>query len=92
MADRSFIDQVTGESTNLELHTDLCARRYQQLMDRLDHMDQHMDAMQNMIRDIHESITQLKTRTLKNYLTWAGVIITALISFTAGLVLHIITG
>jgi hypothetical protein len=91
MMDNSFLETVTGESTNLELHTDLCARRYAQIIDRLDHMDVHMDEMSRMIRDIHTALTTLQTRTLRTYLTWAGIVIGVLISFAAGLATHILT-
>lgn len=92
MAEMTVIEPVAGESHNLELHTELCAQRYNQLIAKFDEVDGRLTKIEHMLSDIHAQVGGLDTQRYRTYLTWAGVVITTLLTFTAGLIGHIATG
>jgi hypothetical protein len=79
-----LIDTVHGEETSLELHVKLCEQRYKQLINKFDVVDSRLDKIEEHIVDIKEVLTKTDSDTLKKYLSWAGVLITALL----GVVVH----
>jgi hypothetical protein len=86
-----FITPVVGENQNLELHTELCAQRYNQLISKFDEVDGRLTKIETMLADIHSQVGGLDTQRYRTYLVWAGVVITTLLTFTAGLIGHIVT-
>jgi uncharacterized protein YqiB (DUF1249 family) len=78
------IETIAGESDNLALHVQLCEQRYIQLLNKLDNVDKKFDSLETMLKEIKTSLTSEETAKYKTYLTWAGVVITALI----GVVTH----
>jgi hypothetical protein len=92
VAEMTVIEPVAGESHNLELHTELCAQRYNQLIAKFDEVDGRLTKIESMLTDIHHQVSGLNTQRYKTYLVWAGVVITTLLTFAAGLVGHIVTG
>jgi hypothetical protein len=92
VAEMTVIEPVAGEGHNLELHTELCAQRYNQLIAKFDEVDGRLTKIESMVTDIHHQVSGLNTQRYKTYLVWAGVVITTLLTFTAGLVGHIVTG
>lgn len=91
MADIGFITPVAAESENLELHTELCAQRYNQLITKFEEVDGRLIKIETMLVDIHSQLGNIDTQRYKTYLTWAGVVITTLLTFTAGLIGYIVT-
>jgi len=91
MAELTVITPVAGESQNLELHTELCAQRYNQLINKFEEVDQRLTKIEAMLTDIHSQVSGLDTQRYRTYLVWAGAAITSLLTFTAGLVGHLIT-
>lgn len=91
MSELTVITPVVGEETNLELHTELCAQRYNQLIAKFDEVDGRLTKIEHMVTDIHHTLGALNTEKFKTYLTWAGLVITTLITFTASLVTYIVT-
>jgi hypothetical protein len=87
MTEMTVIEPVTGEGSNLELHTELCAQRYTQLINKFDEVDGRLDQIQETLRDIHTHITKIQSDTTGTYLRWAGVVIMVLV----GVVVHSIT-
>ena len=83
------LPEMATERTDLGLHVDLCTERYDQLVTRLDSMDARFDRIESMIVEIKQTITDNQSSTLNRYLIWAGVIIAALMSLSAGLLLHL---
>ena len=81
------IDTLAEESTNLELHTKLCALRYQQLVSKFDVVDHRLDKIEIMLVDIKSGIKSEEAQKYKMYLAWAGMVITAL----GGLAVHLLT-
>lgn len=71
-----FIEPIDAESTNLDLHTKLCAARYQQITQRFDVIDQRLTSIESTLRDIQTVINNNQTAILNKFLSWgtAGVI------------------
>lgn len=86
MSELSFIDNIEAEKTNLELHVDLCAQRYNQLIAKLGEVDERLDNLNKVCGEIKESVTQLKSSTQSTYLKWAGFIIVVLTGVLGGLI------
>lgn len=91
MTELTVITPVAGESENLELHTELCAQRYNQLIAKFEEVDERLEKIEHMLTDIHHTLGRLNTDKFKTYLTWAGVSITTLLTFTVSLVTYIVT-
>jgi hypothetical protein len=83
----SIIETLDGEATNLALHVQLCEQRYLQLLTKLDAVDDNLHNMHVIIKDIQSKLDVGQNSQLRTYLTWAGVVITALL----GAVLHLVT-
>ena len=79
MTDNNIIETLDGEKTSLDLHVQLCAQRYAQLMGKFDVVDERLDRIESMLETIAKTITVDRTDTLKTYLGWAGVAITTLV-------------
>ena len=86
MTEMTVIEPVSGESTDLELHTELCAQRYNQLIAKFDEVDGRLDQIQETLTDIHDHITDIKTDTTHTHLKWAGAVIMVLV----GVVVHFV--
>ena len=84
MSELSVIENLAAERTNLELHVDLCAERYGQLIRKFDEVDSRLDQLTQMVSDLKDSVTAITTSALHTYLKWAGVIIVTLL----GIVIH----
>ena len=76
------IDTVTAESTDLELHVELCAQRYQELDARLTSVETKLDKLS-------ETVTSLKNDLVKTLIASAGSIIVAMIGALTIVVSHI---
>ena len=84
MAELSVIENLAAERTNLELHVDLCAERYGQLINKFDEVDSRLNQLTLMVTEIKESVNKITTSALHTYLRWAGFIIVTLL----GIVIH----
>jgi hypothetical protein len=83
-----LIDAVTGENASLELHTELCAQRYQQIIAKFDEIDQRLVHIANTMQDIRDLVTTTRTTQLETYLKWAGAIIMATSGVITALFMH----
>ena len=90
MSELSVIENIKAERTNLELHVDLCAQRYNQLIAKFDEVDQRLDDLTQLCADIKTSITLMNTTTQATYLKWAGFIIVVLTGVIGGLIGHLV--
>lgn len=91
MAEMTVIEPVAGEGHNLELHTELCAQRYNQLIAKFDEVDGRLTKIEAMLTEIHAQISGMTTTKLEVYLKWAGVVIMTLTAFISGLISYIVT-
>lgn len=87
-----LIKNLDAERESLELHVDICAQRYAQLINKLDSVDQRFDRLETVVREIHDRVVNNREDTLKTYLGWSGVIIAVLLSCTAYLVTRFVIG
>jgi hypothetical protein len=86
MTELSVIENIDAERTNLELHVDLCAQRYNQLIVKFDEVDLRLDQLTQLCSDIKDSVITLRSSTQTTYLKWAGFIIVLLTGILGGLV------
>lgn len=84
------IETLSGESTDLALHVELCEQRYKQLLDKIDTVDKKFDKLETMLVEIKESITGDKKDTNEKYLKWAGATIFVLTTTLTGVLMHVI--
>lgn len=82
-----IIEPLEQEGTDLQLHVDLCAQRYSQLINRLDNVDSRLAKIDLALIEIKDAITKDKTNQYKTYLGWSGVLVAALL----GAVIHLVT-
>jgi len=84
MSELSVLGNIEAEKTSLDLHVDLCAERYTQLIRKFDEVDERLSELTVMVADIKTSVNTITTSALHTYLKWAGFIIVTLL----GLVIH----
>ena len=90
MSELSVIENLEAERTNLQLHVDLCAQRYTQLIVKFEEVDTRLDNLTKLCSEIKESITNIKSSTQTTYLKWAGFIIVVLSGVIGGLIGHLV--
>jgi hypothetical protein len=83
----AIIETVTEEGSNLALHVQLCEQRYLQLLHKFDQVDTSLSRINEALVSIQSKLETEQSTKLKTYLSWAGVVIVALI----GAVAHLIT-
>jgi hypothetical protein len=86
MAELSVIENIEAERTNLELHVDLCAQRYNQLINKFDEVDLRLNQLTQICSEIKDSVVTLRSSTQTTYLKWAGFIIVVLTGILGGLI------
>ena len=91
VAELNIIEPVAGESHNLELHTELCAQRYNQLIAKFDEVDGRLSKIEGMLVDIHSKLGGINTERMRTVISWAGIAIMTLVTFTSGLISYIVT-
>ena len=87
MSELAVIRNIEAEKDSLDLHVDLCAERYNQLILKFDEVDQQLHSLTEMVAEIKNSVTQSTTSALHTYLKWSGFIIVTLL----GIVIHFVT-
>jgi len=80
-----MIEILAQESDDLGLHVKLCAQRYHQIIDKLEHIDRRLDRIDSTLEAIRQTVSAHATNQLRTYIGWAGFIITTLI----GLVVYL---
>lgn len=92
MTQLELISRIEAERDSLEVHVDICAQRYAQLIAKLDAVDQRFDRLESAVQDIHDRVVNNREATLKTYLGWAGAIIAGLISVSGYLLATFVIG
>lgn len=92
MSNLAVIENIESERTDLKLHVDLCAQRYNQLIDKFDEVDQRLDAIQVTCETIKTELVNMKQNTSNTYLKWAGAVILLLGSVIGAAITHVLTG
>ena len=68
------------EKENLEAHVDLCAERYDSLLDKIDRLEHRMSDVESVTRDILDKLTQMENRHNSVWFKTGGVVISLLLA------------
>ena len=74
------------EKKSLEAHVELCADRYNQLEQRLDHVDARISSLNDIVREVHDMIQRMSEKRNDQIIGWGLGIIGALTATTVYLV------
>lgn len=83
-----FIEPIQAESENLELHTKLCAARYQQITQSFDVIDYRLVSIETMLKEIQTVVSNNQNALLNRFLSWGGALIIALVGIVGYLISH----
>ena len=83
-----FIEPLQAESENLELHTKLCAARYQQITQRFDVIDQRLVSIEHTLKEIQTVVSNNQNAILNRFLSWGGIAILSMLGTIGFLVTH----
>lgn len=78
------------ESENLEAHVSICQERYLALADRLQSMDDRIDRIEHMVREIHERIDTMQLQNTDQWSDAKNVVIGILVGVTGFLLSQLI--
>jgi archaellum component FlaC len=70
------------EKKSLEAHVELCAERYNQLEQRFEHVDDKIDGLEKLMREVHDMVARLNEKRNDQLISWGIGIIGALIATT----------
>jgi hypothetical protein len=70
-----FLEPLQAESENLDLHTKLCAARYQQITQHFDVINLRLDNIETTLKEIQSVVSNNQTAMLHRFLSWGGVAI-----------------
>jgi archaellum component FlaC len=70
------------EKKSLEAHVELCAERYNQLEQRFAHVDDKIDGLEKLMREVHDMVARLNEKRTDQLISWGIGIIGALIATT----------
>jgi len=85
--EENIIETLPNEAQDLALHVALCEQRYRQLMNKVDHIEQKVDALVASTTELKTSIDNYQKETLKQYMTWGSIIIGFLTSALGTMIL-----
>jgi archaellum component FlaC len=70
------------EKKSLEAHVELCAERYNQLEQRFEHVDDKINGLEKLMREVHDMVARLNEKRNDQLISWGIGIIGALIATT----------
>lgn len=85
-----LIETLDAERASLDLHVDLCAQRYTQLLNKFDVVESRFQKIETMLVEIKDTISVNKTDNTEKYLKWGGAVIFVLSTALIGLVSHLL--
>jgi archaellum component FlaC len=74
------------EKKSLEAHVELCAERYNQLEQRFEHVDDKIDGLEKLMREVHDMVARINEKRNDQLISWGLGIIGALIATTVYLI------
>lgn len=77
------------EKENLEAHVELCAERYKQLNVKLDNLDNKVTAMEGMISDIKNTLSDANDKHNRQLITIGTSLIVVLIGAMITLIVNL---
>lgn len=76
------------EKKSLEAHVELCAERYRNLDERLEHMDEKIGAVETIVREVHDMINGINEKRNTQLINWGASIIVGLLGAIGWLLTH----
>lgn len=76
------------EKKSLEAHVELCAERYRNLDERLEHMDEKIGAVETIMREVHDMINTMSEKRNTQLINWGASIIVGLLGSIGWLLTH----
>jgi archaellum component FlaC len=76
------------EKKSLEAHVELCAERYTQLEQRFEHVDNKINGLEKLMREVHDMVAKLNEKHTDRLINWGVGIIGALLATTVYLITH----
>jgi len=74
------------EKKSLEAHVELCAERYTQLEQRFEHVDNKINSLEKLMREVHDMVARINEKHTDRLINWGVGIIGALVATTVYLV------
>ena len=79
------------EKKSLEAHVELCAERYNQLEQRFEHVDNKINSLESLLREVHDMVAKINEKNTDRLIQWGVGIIGALIATTVYLLMTYVT-
>lgn len=76
------------EKKSLEAHVELCAERYRNLDERLEHMDEKIGAVETIVREVHDMVNSMSEKRNAQLINWGASIIVGLLGAIGWLLTH----
>ena len=70
------------EKKSLEAHVELCAERYSQLEQRFEHVDNKINGLEKLMREVHDMVAKINEKRNDQLISWGLGIIGALVATT----------
>jgi archaellum component FlaC len=70
------------EKKSLEAHVELCAERYNQLEQRFEHVDDKINGLEKLMREVHDMVARINEKRNDQLISWGIGIIGALVATT----------
>jgi prefoldin subunit 5 len=74
------------EKKSLEAHVELCAERYNQLEQRFEHVDNKINSLEKLMREVHDMVAKINEKRNDQLISWGVGIIGALVATTIYLI------
>lgn len=82
------MEHLQDESTDLKLHTHLCAERYRGIQDQFENLEGRLDKIENKFEAIHDAIRDGNASMTKVLIGAAGTVVAGLLSTIVVLLLQ----
>ena len=78
-----MVDTTDIEKKSLEAHVELCAERYNQLEQRFEHMDNKINSLEALMREVHDMVAKINEKRNDQIISWGLGVIGGLIAITS---------
>jgi len=76
------------EKKSLEAHVELCAERYNQLEQRFEHVDNKINSLEKLMREVHDMVAKINEKRNDQIISWGLGVIGGLIAVTTYLLVN----
>jgi predicted nucleic acid-binding Zn-ribbon protein len=81
-------DATDIEKKSLEAHVELCAERYNQLEQRFEHVDNKINSLEMLMREVHDMVARINEKRTDQVISWGLGIIGGLVAVTSYLLIN----